>query len=523
MRWLSRLSVVLIVCLVTIGLLAVPIQANGPSIMVSPSSGVPGTEVTVEGYNFTGPVGPVIYYYLDTTNTSSRKKVVDVETPVDGYFTVTFDVPESPKGDHKVRAEVNATSYFDASFEVEPGLTVSPEEGPVGTNATVRGQGFAKNETGIELWYYLNSTDHVPIQGNITANATGSWQISFETPSSARGSHKIDAKSNNSRLADVTDAAFKVTPMISLDKSSGSPSENITMTGSGFAAGERDITILFSGQAVRREIKGNGTGYWQADFQVPQVLKGTHNVTAYGESTLQTAVTPLSFQIKPGLALSPTEGYVDMDLIVIGGGFAPDEDVDVTYDGSKVTATTTNSSGTFVAVFPVPESQHGEHEVAAEDDAGNNATAIFIMESDPPDAPELNSPSDGSRLGFIWNVRPAFNWSAVTDDSGVYYSLQIATSPNVTAEGFADPVRSITGIVATNYTLNATQALPYGTYYWIVQAVDRAGNAGNWTVAYSFHAGALPLWALILIIVVAVAVIGTLVYFLIIRKRTYYY
>jgi hypothetical protein len=171
----------------------------------------------------------------------------------------------------------------------------------------------------------------------------------------------------------------------------------------------------------------------------------------------------------------------------------------------------------------VPESRHGECAVTAEDTAGNNAAAIFTLESQPPGTPELNSPADVSRLGFIWNVRPAFNWSAVTDDSGVYYSLQIATSANVTGEGFADPVRSITGIATTNYTLNRTEALAYGTYYWIVRAVDRAGNAGNWTVAYSFHVGVLPLWALILIIVVAVAVIGTLVYFLIIRKRTYYY
>jgi len=523
MRWLSRLSVVLIVCLVTIGLLAAPIQANGTYIQVSPSSGVPGTEVTVEGYNFTAPVGPVIYYHLDTTNTSSRKKVADVETLADGHFTITFEVPESPKGDHKVRAEVNATSYFDASFEVEPGLTVSPEEGPVGTNATVRGQGFAKNETGIELWYYVNSTDHVSIPGNITANATGSWQISFEIPSSAKGSHRIDAKSNSSRLADVTDATFKVTPVIGLDKLSGSPGESVTVTGSGFAAGERDITILFSGQVVRREIKGNGTGYWQADFQVPQMLKGTYNLTAYGEVTPAGAVTPRPFQIKPGLVLLPTEGYVNMNLTVTGGGFAPNQNVVITYEGNPQATTSTNSSGSFTVIFPVPESQHGQRQVAAEDDALNNATAIFTMESDPPGTPELDAPANGTRLGFIWNVRPTFNWSAVTDDSGVYYNLQIAAVANVTAAGFTNVTVSVPRIIETNYTLNATEALPYGTYYWIVQAVDRAGNAGNWTVAHSFHAGALPLWALILIIVVAVAVIGTLVYFLIIRKRTYYY
>jgi hypothetical protein len=171
----------------------------------------------------------------------------------------------------------------------------------------------------------------------------------------------------------------------------------------------------------------------------------------------------------------------------------------------------------------VPESQHGERAVTAEDNAGNNAAAVFTLESEPPGMPELNPPPDGNRLGFIGKVSPTFNWSEVTDDSGVYYSLQIATSANITAGGFADPVRSITRITTTNYTLNMTQALPYGTYYWIVQAVDRAGNAGNWTAAYSFHAGVLPLWVFILIIVAIVAGIGAAVYFFVIRKRIYYY
>ena len=524
MRWLFRLSIVLIICLVTIGLPAVPAQANSTYIQVSPSSEVPGTEVTVRGYNFTAPAGLDIYFYLETTNTTDRKRVAEVEETLDEEdFVAVFEVPESPKGIHRVRAEVNATVYFEDQFEVTPRLTVTPTEGSVNTTVTVRGMGFGKNETNIELRYYLNSTYFAPILGNITANATGSWQRSLQIPSSAQGSRRIDAKGDTSQPSDVTDATFKVTPVISLVKLSGSPGENITMTGSGFAAGDRDIRILFAGQPVRREIKPDGTGYWQADFQVPQLPRGTYNVSAYGELTPQTTVTPRSFEIRPGVILSPAAGHVGMDLTVTGGAFAPDRTVIIWYGDSPQATVSTNGSGSFTVIFPVPESQHGEHEVAAEDDAGDNVTATFIMESDPPATPELSSPADGSRLGFMWNVRPTFNWSAVADESGVRYNLQIATSANITAGGFADPVVSITGIVGTNYTLNRTEALSRGTYYWIVRAVDRAGNAGNWTLAYSLHAGGLPLWAFILIIVAAVAIIGTLVYFLIIRKRTYYY
>jgi IPT/TIG domain len=515
MRWLSRLSVVLIVCLVIVGLTAAPVQAQAPTINLSPASGVPGEQVRVRGYNFTADEWVDIYYDGDLID--------EVQTDDDGDFPwVAFTVPEGPAGAHKVRAEVNSTVYVEASFTVKPGLTVSPEEGPVGTNVTVRGLGFAKNEANIEVRYYLDG-NYTAVVSNISANATGSWQRTFQIPPADQGSHKIDATGNSSSLAAVRDAFFEVKPGISLDRTSGSLGQNITMTGSGFGAGERDITIFVSGQAVRTGIRADNTGYWQENFPVPLMQKGTHNVTAEGESTPQSAVGILSFNITPGLVAAPDEGHVGMDLTVTGSGFPINQDVVIKYEGSQQAATSTNSSGSFTVVFPVPESQHGERAVTAEDDAGNSASAIFTLESQPPDRPELDSPADGSRLGSIWNVKPTFNWSAVTDDSGVYYSLQIATSPNATAEGFANPVRSITGIAATNYTLNGTQALSYGTYYWIVRAVDRAGNAGEWTVARSFNAGVLPLWALILIIVVVVAVIGTLVYFFVIRKRIYYY
>jgi hypothetical protein len=146
------------------------------------------------------------------------------------------------------------------------------------------------------------------------------------------------------------------------------------------------------------------------------------------------------------------------------------------------------------------------------------------MESDPPDTPDLISLPDGGRVGFVGRVRPTFEWSEVPDDSGVRYSLQIATSANVTATGeFVDPVVSKEGLVGTNHTLEKTEALPYGTYYWIMQAVDGAENESGWTAARSFHAGRLPLWGFILIIVGIVVVVGALVYFFIIRRRIYYY
>jgi hypothetical protein len=407
-------------------------------------------------------------------------------------------------------------------FIVEPGLIVDPEEGPVGTTVTVEGLGFAEDEEDIELRYYLNS-DHEVIEDDITADEDGSWEVSFQIPPSVQGYHKLDARGAESRLYEVEDDIFEVTPGISIDESSGSVGDNITMTGGGFETDERDITILFDGEGVATEIRADDMGYWEESFEVPELPTGEYSVTAEGEQTHKEDINGLSFEIEPGLVLSPDEGHAGMNLTVAGRGFAASENVDIMYEGNQVDTARTNAKGSFDVSFLVPESKYGARQVTAEDDEENEATATFTMESDAPDTPDLISPPDGDRVGFIGKVRPNFGWDEVSDESGVYYSLQIATSANVTDTGFVDPIVSKEGLVGTNYTLDDTEALPQGTYYWIVQAVDGADNESGWSGIYSFRAGLLPLWAFIVIIVAVAGGIGAAVYFFVIKKRIYYY
>jgi len=509
-----------VVCFIAMALPAMPAQAQcgGPVIELSPSSGAPGTEVTITGQYFDD--GKYVDIYYDET------RIATGQTDGSGDFTILLTIPESCKGNHKVLAVVGTyigTVRVDTYFAVKPGLTISLAEGPVGTNVTVTGQGFAQNEQGIELMYYLND-NYQTIQRRIVANATGSWETSFSIPPSTKGEHKIDAQGAESQFYEVQDAIFKVTSEVSLDEPWGSMGDTITMTGSRFVAYEKNIQILFDGESVVTGIKADSQGDWEGSFEVPEMPAGTYSVAAEGEWTKKEDISELSFKIEPDIVLPPDEGYVGMNLTVTGHGFAANKDVVIMYDGNQKATATTNDTGSFEAIFVVPESPHGERQIIARDAAGNNATAIFVMESHPPDIPTLISPSNGGWAGLMGKVTPTFSWSAVSDDSGVHYSLQIATSANVTTTGeFVDHLVSVVDIVGTNYTLNATDALPDGTYYWIVQAVDGAGNERGWTAARSLRAGLLPLWGFIVAIVGIMLLIGALIYFFIIRRRRYYY
>jgi hypothetical protein len=521
MKLLPRLVIVLVVCLIASALPAVPAQAQecgGPYIELSTNSGTPGIEVIVNGEGFKAGKHVDIRYDGDIVATG--------KTNISGDFTILFPVPEGYKGAYQVLAVVGGdigTVQRETYFTVKPGLTVDPEEGPVGTNVTVKGRGFAKNEENIELMYYLNGS-YETVERHIIANATGSWETSFQIPPSTRGEHKLDAEGAVSRLYEVEDATFEVTPEISIDKSWGSVGESITMMGSRFAANEKGIQILFDGQAVVTDIKADTHGDWEKSFEVPEMPTGEYSVTAEGEWTKKEDIIAPSFEIKPDIVLSPAEKYVGMNLTVTGHGFVANEDVDIMYNNSQKATAETNDQGRFDASFLVPESQHGERQVIAMDAAGNNATAILTMESDPPDTPKLISPSDRGRAGLVGRVTPTFEWSAVSDDSGVHYRLQIATSANVTATGefVVVPIVSIPDIAGTNYTMEKKNALPHGTYYWIVQAVDGAENESGWTAARSFRAGLLPMWGFIVIIVAIVVLIGALTRALVIRRRYYY-
>jgi hypothetical protein len=143
---------------------------------------------------------------------------------------------------------------------------------------------------------------------------------------------------------------------------------------------------------------------------------------------------------------------------------------------------------------------------------GNNVKVSFTISNTPPPVPTQSLPKDNSAIGLTGNATPTFKWSNVTDPNGVTYQLQIDTSPD-----FSDPVLNKTGIQANHYTLYASEALPRGTYYWRVRAINNASTESAWSEPRTIKSGIMAPWMLGLIIVLGLAAIGAGVYFGIVR------
>jgi subtilisin family serine protease len=96
-----------------------------------------------------------------------------------------------------------------------------------------------------------------------------------------------------------------------------------------------------------------------------------------------------------------------------------------------------------------------------------------------PLAPELVSPENGAE---ILDNTPTFEWTSVSDPSGVTYQIQIDNDNN-----FGSPVYFAENLADNTHTLPDEHALVLGKYYWHVRAKDGANNVSEWSEEWNFE------------------------------------
>jgi hypothetical protein len=503
MRYTKVLRTLAIAATLFLVLVLIPATAvlAAPSINISPTSGSPGTEVTVEGTNFESYRGDTISVFF------GDRKLDTLVVPDSGIFTIHFYVPDDATPEKvyiSVKDEQGNPLGNRRLFTVdEVGIEVHPRDGAVGTRVTITGVGFYAGE--MVTFYY----DEVSV-GTEAAGPTGEVSYTLAIPKSATGEHLISAEDI---LGNSGEANFKVISSIALDPSSGALGERVTVNGTGFG-GKSDITIYFD----KAEIAAGRTdkdGSFKVTFNVPVMPSGTYDVEAEDiDGNMDTA----EFTIGAGVSLSLTEGHVGATVTLGGIGFMVDGMVIVTYDDTEVATEVAGSNGAFSVTFDVPASIGGNHTITASDGT-NIVKCIFTMESEPPPVPRLKLPEEESRA----EAETHFDWESVTDDSlPVTYALQVATDEDFTADSI---VLKKEGLTDSDYTITKAEEklAPRGKetlYYWRVKAVDSASNESEWSSSGSFYVGSrfvMPRGAIYALIAIGV---GFLAFWL--GRRTAY-
>ncbi|MBN2187182.1 MAG: hypothetical protein JW732_07020 [Dehalococcoidia bacterium] len=537
MKFLPRFIIAFAICLLAIPALTTPVQAS-TTIKLSEYEGYMGDEIEVSGKGFTA--GKTVYIYYD--------EELQDETSVEGgsckchtTFTSDITIPESSQGYHYIEARTGSGRTATAEFIVKPKISQDEKSGHVGDIVKVEGSGFPSEGTGINIRYYLDTSDHFGLDSSpyvdfpVThADTLGSWEQEFAVPASTGGTHSIDAyyDDEESTLDEVNndETSFKIRPSMVLSSDSGYVGDTIAVSGAGFARDEGDVSLRYDDSEELADGNVDEYGDWgPLNFTIPPCAKGDHLIEVFHDSS-STAFASATFTVGPGISLSPAMGYAGQTFSVVGTAFDPNIMMKISYQ-DQTSSVTTDDGGNLPNVTFTASGKHGNQQISATYDGSSTCSATFHMEGTPPGEPSLISPINAERIGgllasFAGKIRPQFEWLTVTDASGITsYNLQIANSMD-----FSAPVVS-TSIASGNpgsiddtaaYTLPQEYALSYGGYYWRVKAIDAADNEGDWSEAQSFHAGWLPRWAmfassaalLLLIIVIGLAIR---------RRRGYYY
>lgn len=154
------------------------------------------------------------------------------------------------------------------------------------------------------------------------------------------------------------------TPKITLSAYTGGVGKDVTVTGSGYAAGEK-VGVYWESTSTTalKTATASSTGTWTATIKIPETIGGNHLVATKGLTSGRKASR--TFTITPTLARSPTQGPPGTTIAVTAQGFGAGEQVKLTFNsatGPNLGTATTNSKGSGSVNIKLPDATTGWHD-----------------------------------------------------------------------------------------------------------------------------------------------------------------
>jgi hypothetical protein len=441
-------------------------------ITVTPASGGVGDSISISGTGFAASQSIAITF--DGVAMTTTPAAVITST-VGSFGPATFTVPARVRGSYTVRAQDISGNYATATFSTTQSITITPTTGPTGTEVTVNGTGFNASAT---ITLYFDSVAVTTTPATVPTDTTGAFSASFDIPSSSGGAHQVKA-SDGTNTATKT---FTVTAALSISPTSGYVGIEVTVSGTGFLASQ-SVTVLFNNVLVKTT-STDTKGVISTSFDIPAVAAGTYTIRVSDGTNVKDAdFTVTTSAIITPVTSTTSPGHVGDNITITGIGFRAGNTLTVTYDNTTQASTTVATDGSFSISFPAPASVKGTHTIIVSDTV-STIPLSYVMEGTSPAVPTLLTPALGTKA----KSRPTLDWSAVTDPSGVTYTVQIATDADFTTLVLEKEL-----LTESDYTLVGDEKLPSvsqeNPYYWRVKAIDDASNEGAWSAAGSFYVG----------------------------------
>ena len=323
-----------------------PVSAAILTVIVSPITGTPGSQVTVSGNSFTVGSAYTVTFTLSFTPITVSTGTV----PTGGQVYAAFPVPVLPRGQYTVNitTDKDTTKPPAPTFTITPQITLLTAAGIVGDQIIVSGNGFNPNQ---KINIYFDTS----VVASPTTDAQGAFYNAAVTiPQVAAGNHILLAKDSSGSTPGVP---FSINPKVTLSVTETTVGSTITISGIGFAS-SKTVFVLIDNRPVTGTITSDSSGKFTGfNLKIPELIGGTHTVTA-SDSLQYTAKN--DFSISPSISINPTNGAVGTKVTVTGNGFlsVTDNPITIAFNGMTVATNpekvTVGVNGSFGVTFVIP-------------------------------------------------------------------------------------------------------------------------------------------------------------------------
>lgn len=216
----------------------------------------------------------------------------------------------------------------------------------------------------------------------MVASATGTFNATITIPSNTPGgSHTITVSDTTGKTAT---AAFNVlvSGTITLSPTSGTAGTSVTVSGSNFSPNSA-ITIRLGTTTLSTApstVTTTSTGTFSVTVQIPiATTAGTHTITATDAAGRVGSTTFTVAAGQTSITLSPSSGTVGSAVTVTGSGFIPNRGITINLDGNLVATATSSQTGTFSAIFNIPQTASSGARTVTASDGDNTASATLSV------------------------------------------------------------------------------------------------------------------------------------------------
>ncbi|MDE1879917.1 MAG: PKD domain-containing protein [Euryarchaeota archaeon] len=383
-------------------------EATGTTTLsVTPTATV-GSTVTLTGAGF-APNLPWYGVGISWTYGSG----CSTGTSPSGTFTCSFVLPTVPGVSYLFTATDTDGNTASATMTVVAALSVGPAGGPIGSEATFRGNGFHASSSITVTW-----TSGTACTGS--SDLDGVFSCVFTVPTgTAVGGYTFTATDGSGNSATTSFYATGTT-VLTASVTTGPYGTGLTLSGTGYTSSV-PFTILFQGGGFDLVVCSSqgwpynapdttSAGTLSCSWSLPAVPAGTYTFTARDQDGISASA---SFTATPSLVLSAPGGPVGAPVKFTGYGFAAASAVTVSWSGGTACTATTAGNGTFSCAFSPGATPAGSYVFTATDAASNSATGsytIYTLVSASPDTGQPGSAFTVSGSGYAASGSITVTW-----------------------------------------------------------------------------------------------------------------